>query len=74
MTANAADELGEALLELLAVVVGAGVLDLGTDGLDPSFDVGLWLATRPRRSIVSSLVMRDVLGGAKIVDGGCSRA
>jgi hypothetical protein len=31
MTAHATGQLGEALLELLAVVVGVGVLDLGAD-------------------------------------------
>ena len=35
---DAADELGEALLELLAVVVGGGVLDLRADLLDAAGD------------------------------------
>src|SRR5206468_8175271 len=39
---DAARQLGEALLELLAVEVGVGVLDLGLELLDPSLDgVGL---------------------------------
>src|SRR5205085_2521696 len=38
---NTADELGEALLELLAVVVAGGVVDLLADGRDAAFDVGL---------------------------------
>ena len=38
---DAADELGEALLELLAVVVGGGVLDLRADLLDAALDLGL---------------------------------
>ena len=36
---DAAGQLGEALLELLAVVVGVGVLDLGLDLVDPALDV-----------------------------------
>src|SRR5581483_4264098 len=35
---DAADELGQALLELLAVVVRGGVLDLAADRLDPGVD------------------------------------
>ena len=38
---NATGQLGEALLELLAVVVGVGVLDLGLDLVDAAVDVGL---------------------------------
>src|SRR5260370_516193 len=37
----AADELGEPLLELLAVVVGGGFFNLGANLLDTSFDVRL---------------------------------
>ena len=36
---NAADQLGETLLELLAVVVGGGLLDLRADLLDAAFDL-----------------------------------
>src|SRR5699024_2375883 len=36
---DAAGELGEALLELLAVVVRVGVLDLGADLGDPALDL-----------------------------------
>ena len=36
---DAAGELGEALLELLAVVVGVRLLDLGTDLVDPALDL-----------------------------------
>src|SRR5699024_6517989 len=36
---DAAGELGEALLELLAVVVRVGVLDLGADLRDPALDL-----------------------------------
>src|SRR4029450_4391967 len=37
--ANAAGQLGQPLLELLAVIVGVGVLDLGPDLVDPALDV-----------------------------------
>src|ERR1700732_3465760 len=40
---DAAGELGETLLQLLAVVVGGGLLDLRLDLADPGFDV-LFLA------------------------------
>ena len=43
---DAAGQLREALLELLAVEVGVGVLDLGLDLLDPALDR---LASRRRR-------------------------
>src|ERR1022692_3618326 len=36
---NAAGQLGEPLLELLAIVVGVGVLDLGPDLVDPAADL-----------------------------------
>ena len=38
---DTAGQLGQALLELLAVVVGVGVLDLGLDLVDPALDVGV---------------------------------
>ena len=41
----AACELGQALLELLAVVVRVGVVDLLADLVDPAFDLGLVAAT-----------------------------
>ena len=44
--ADAAGELGEALLELLAVPVGVGALDLGLDLGDPAGDL---VAGRRRR-------------------------
>ena len=46
---DAADELRQPLLELLAVVVGGGVLDLRADLLHAAFDLAR-LARRPRRS------------------------
>ena len=42
---DAAGQLGEALLELLAVVVGVGVLDLGLDLVDAALDVVLGAGT-----------------------------
>ena len=41
---DAAGQLGQALLELLPVVVRVGVLDLGLDLVDPALDVGLGAA------------------------------
>jgi hypothetical protein len=52
--ADAAGELGEALLELLAVVVGVGVLDLGLDLGDPTLD-------RPRRPAPSTMVVSSLV-------------
>ena len=46
---HAAGQLGQPLLELLAVVVAVGRLDLPLELLDAGLDVGL-LAGRPRRS------------------------
>ena len=42
---DAAGQLGQALLELLPVVVGVGVLDLGLDLVDPALDVVLVAGT-----------------------------
>ena len=44
---NAAGQLGQALLQLLPVVVGVGVLDLGLDLVDPALDV-VSRSRRPR--------------------------
>ena len=44
---HAAHELGQPLLELLAVVVGGRLLDLGADLLDPALDRP-WPCPRPR--------------------------
>jgi putative effector of murein hydrolase LrgA (UPF0299 family) len=52
---DAAGELREALLELLAIPVGVGVLDLGLDLVDPARD--LVLLTAPSTIVVLSLVM-----------------
>jgi hypothetical protein len=51
---NAAGQLGEALLQLLAVVVGVGVLDLGAIWLTRP---AIWSASpAPSTMVVSSLV------------------
>ncbi len=60
---DAAGELGQALLELLAVVVGRRVLDLALDLLDAALDVGLLAgALDDRRGV---LVDDDLLGAAR---------
>ena len=43
---DAADQLGQPLLQLLAVVVRGGLLDLRADLLDTALDVGLLAARR----------------------------
>ena len=58
---DAADELGEALLELLAVVVGGGVLDLRADLLDAALDARFFLPA-PSTIVVLSLSIDDLLG------------
>ena len=64
---DAAGQLGEALLELLAVVVGGGVLDLGLDlghaGLDL---VGLAVAVDDRRVVLGR---DDATGRPEVLDG-----
>ena len=54
---HAADELGEALLELLAVVVAGGVLDLSADLLLAGLDLVLLAGAVDDRGVV--LVDRD---------------
>src|SRR5690606_16078559 len=61
---NAAGELGEALLELFAVVVGGGLLDLTADLLDAALDVaGRAGAFHDGGAF---LVDRDALGAAEV--------
>jgi hypothetical protein len=55
---DAADQLGEALLELLAVVVGGGLLDLRADLLDAAGDrLAALLSSVSVTIVVSSLSM-----------------
>ena len=63
---HAAHELRQPLLELLAVVVGRRLVDLGAQLLDPALDV-LGLA-RPLDDRGVVLVDRDLLGLAEVVD------
>ena len=49
---NTAGKLGQTLLELLAVVVAVGVLDLGLDLLDATVDLGLVAGTLDDRRLV----------------------
>ena len=52
---NAADQLGKTLLELLAVVIAGGLLDLGADLLDATGDV--FVLPPPSTMVVLSLSM-----------------
>src|SRR6185436_13350865 len=63
---NAADELREALLKFLAIVVGSGVVDLRTQSFDATFDVILLAVAFDDRGVV--LVDRDLLGTAEIFE------
>ena len=49
---DAAGQLGEPLLELLAVVVRVGLVDLALDLVDPALDVGLAAAALDERGLV----------------------
>ncbi len=61
---NAADQLGQALLQFLAVVVAGGLLDLAADFLHPAFDLlGLAVAFDDGGVV---LVDGDLLGLAEI--------
>ncbi len=63
---HTAGQLGEALLELLAIPVGVGVLDLALDLLDPSLDVGFRTGTIDDGGVV--LGDDDLAGLAQHVD------
>src|SRR5687767_4150908 len=63
---DAADELRQALLELLAVVVRRGLLDLRADLLHAPFDGPLRARAFDDRRVV--LVDRDLLGLAQVVE------
>ena len=54
---NAAGQLGQSLLQLLAVVVGGGFLDLGANLLDAAFNVGFGAGAVDDRGVL--------LGGGK---------
>src|SRR3954471_12331064 len=63
---DAADQLGQPLLQLLAVVVRGGVLDLRANLLDAALDrLGVAAAFHDRRVV---LVDRDLLGLAEVLD------
>jgi len=64
---NATGELGEALLELLAIPVGVGVVDLGLDLADAGVDFVLLARAIHDRGVV--LVDDDALGAAEQVEG-----
>src|SRR5690606_19531526 len=65
---DAAGELGEALLQLLAVVVAVGVLDLATDLGHATLDGGLLARTLDDRGLV--LGDDDLACAAEQVEGG----
>src|SRR5579872_2577575 len=63
---HAAHELGQPLLELLAVVVGGGFVDLGADLLHTTFDLGGLASAFDDGGVV--LIDGDFLGPAEILD------
>src|SRR5450759_2686301 len=63
---DAAGELGQTLLQLLAVVVRGGLLDLRLDLADPGFDVLLLAGAADDRGVF--LVDHDLAGAAEHVD------
>ncbi len=63
---DAAGQLGEALLELLAVVVGGGLVDLAADLLHAALDVGALAAALDDRRVL--LVDDDALCAAEVAD------
>ena len=62
---DAARELRQALLELLAIVIGGGLIDLGAQGFDAALDVLLLAGAVDDGGVV--LVHRDALGLAQIL-------
>jgi len=64
---NAARQLGHTLLQLFAVVVRGGFLDLGADLADAGFDLGLDASAINDGGVVFG--DRDFLGAAQHVDG-----
>ena len=67
MTATPPESLAKTLLQLLAIVVGFRLLDLGFDLLHPRFDVGLLPGAVDDRRVV--LVDRDAVGAAQHGEG-----
>ena len=63
---NAADQLGQTLLQLLAVVVGGGLLDLRANLLHAALDLAVLAAAVDDGGVV--LVDGDALGGAEVFD------
>ena len=63
---HAAGELGQAFLELLAVVVAGGFLDLAADLVHAALDVGVLAVAFDDRGVF--LVDDDALGPAEIVE------
>src|SRR5271167_4329386 len=61
---DAADQLRQPLLQLLAIVVRGGLLDLGANLLDPTLDVGLLARAIDNRAVV--LVDHQPLGAAEV--------
>src|SRR5205085_1196056 len=62
---DAADQLGQTLLQLLAIVIRGGVLDLNADLLHARLDVALLAGALDDRAVV--LVDGDPLGAAEIL-------
>src|SRR2546428_118399 len=63
---DASNELREPLLQLLAIVVGGRLLDLGADLLHPALDVGALALALDDGGVV--LVGGDLLGLAEVLD------
>ena len=63
---NAAGELRQALLQLLAIVVGGGLFDLGAELLDAAFDGLLLTGAIDDGGVV--LVDGDALGAAEVFE------
>src|SRR6185369_8515349 len=63
---HAADQLRQPLLQLLAVVVAGGLVDLAADFLHPAFDVRVLAFAFDDRGVV--FVHRDLLGLAEVAN------
>src|SRR5579859_4283244 len=62
---DAADQLGQPLLQLLAVVVAGGLLDLGADLFHPAFDLRALAFAFHDGGVV--FIHRDFLGAAEVL-------